>query len=228
MAEDKLPLSDDEPKDDPFEEFINKDLGMDSVPKKSDAMSPDDKAVPSPSERSQSMDYAFGEDDDDDDSELEDDEPSPRTLPRFGGFSARFTPSSPNYTDNPFRSPFGRPLSGGSGVFGSSGSAFGGRAARPTGGAFGIGALRPSIPPPAPKSGWQRLRHAIVTSTLDGVAFILVGLGVLLMLFSSIVYIDDLRLSIALRDGQIQELRTQVEQLQRQVSPTLLPTATTR
>lgn len=72
-------------------------------------------------------------------------------------------------------------------------------------------------------SFWERLRTEIGKRLLDEIVGVFIATIVVLIVISTMLYIDNLRMSIALRDGQISELRTQIEELQRQLAPTSTP-----
>lgn len=229
MADNMLP-TDGEEDEDPFEDFINRDLGMEGVFRTNATSSPDDSFTPRSFSLFQDESLDDDDEDDTDEDDDEEDEPSSRSLPRFGGFSGRLTPSSPNYTDNPFRSPFGRPLPSSGGVFGSSSSGssasssrFGSRPA----GSFGSVSLgsRVAATPPVQLKGWARMREQIGLFIVEEILTTILVMAALLVILSTMLYIDNLRLSIALRDGQVQELRAQVEYLQGQITP-VAPLAT--
>lgn len=208
MLDDKLPADDDNKKDDPFEEFINRDLGMDSVLRPGASATPDDDEDMLASIYRQ---REVAEDDDDDD------EDASRFSPRFGGFTGRIPPST-TPGDSPFRSfggrsPFGPPSSSS-----SSPSPFNRPSSRLTGLGSSLKFSRPE--PEPPRTPWQRLAESFNKLIGEEVIFLLVGFAALLVIASTLLYIDNLRLSIAVRDGQIQELRTQLIDLQRQLTPT--------
>jgi hypothetical protein len=224
VAEEKFPPEDDERKDNPFEEFINRDLGMESVLRGSGSRPADDDPIPF-------------EDDDSDDS------PSEDTPPRYSGFGlgsgSRFStlgganPPQPD-SSSPFsRSSFGsRPFGSSSGSqpprgsFSSSGPLKpAGNSGSPNSFSGGFSRFTPSrmSPPPRPMSFWERLRTEIGKRLLDEIVGVFIATIVVLIVISTMLYIDNLRMSIALRDGQISELRTQIEELQRQLAPTSTP-----
>jgi hypothetical protein len=212
VPDEKLPADDDNKKDDPFEEFINRDLGMDSVLREGASTTPDDdEDVLSSLYRQREM----AEDNDDD-------EDSSRFSPRFGSFT-RIPPSSATPGDSPFRSfgsrsPFGQSS--------SSPSPFNRPSSRLTGPGSSLKFSRPQ--PEPPRTPWQRLTESLNKLIGEEVIFLLIGFAALLIMASTLLYIDNLRLSIAVRDGQIQELRTQLMDLQRQLTPTAeLPIAPT-
>ncbi|MFQ3647799.1 MAG: hypothetical protein SNJ54_13110 [Anaerolineae bacterium] len=206
MPDEKLPADDDNKKENPFEEFINRDLGMDSVLRQGASTTPDDdEDVLASLYRQREM----TEDNDDDD------EDSSRFSPRFGSFTSRIPPSSATPGDSPFRSfgsrsPFG-PSS-------SSPSPFSRPSSRMTGMGSPLKFSRPQ--PEPPRTPWQRLAESLNKLISEEVIFLLIGFAALLIMASTLLYIDNLRLSIAVRDGQIQELRTQLMDLQRQLTPT--------
>ncbi len=72
-------------------------------------------------------------------------------------------------------------------------------------------------------SFWERLCTEIGKRLLDEIVGVFIATIVVLIVISTMLYIDNLRMSIALRDGQISELRTQIEELQRQLAPTSTP-----
>ncbi len=205
MPDEKLPADDDNKKDDPFEEFINRDLGMDSMLKQGASAPDDDEDVVASIYRQREV-----ADDDDDD-----EEDSSRFPPRFGSFASRIPPSGTTPGDSPFRSfgsrsPFG-PSSSSSSPF-----------SRPSARSMGLGSpLKFNRPEPEPpRTPWQRFIAALNKLIGEEVIFLLIGFAALLIMASTLLYIDNLRLSIAVRDGQIQELRTQLIDLQRQLTPT--------
>jgi hypothetical protein len=225
VAEEKFPPEDDERKDNPFEEFINRDLGMESVLRGSDSRpADDDEPIP------------FQSDDSDDD-------PSEGTPPRYTGFGlgsgSRFgtlggTPPQPDGS-SPFSrsSPFGsRPFGSSAGnqpprsPFSSSGPLKpSGNSGTPNSFTGGFSRFTPSrMPPPArPRSLLERVRTEIGKRLLDEIVAVFMATIVVLIVISTMLYIDNLRMNIALRDGQISELRTQIEELQRQLAPTSTP-----
>ena len=198
MLDEKLPADDDSKRENPFEEFINRDLGMDSVLSDGMPMAPDDEGMPPARHRQHSL----LQDEDEDASSLS---------ARFGGITGRIPPSSPS--ESPFR-PFN--VRGGS--FGAS----------PSSGSFSHSPRVPFSPSPLkplrsapepPSTPWQRFIEQIRKSISEDWLFLVLGLAALLIVASTLLYIDNLRLSIAVRDGQIQELRTQLLDLQRQLTP---------
>ncbi|XWX02912.1 hypothetical protein VZO05_10395 [Aggregatilineales bacterium SYSU G02658] len=203
MPEDKLPADDDNKKEDPFEEFINRDLGMDSVMRENEFGLPDgEDDFPAGS-------YLPHEADDDDDS-------SPFT-PRFGGFASRLPSTGGSIGDSSFRSFGGRSPFGSSPSSSSSGS-FGRPPSRPFGTSGSLKFTR-SEPEP-PRTPAQRFLNTMHKLIGEEMIFFVLAFAMLLVIASTLLYIDNLRLSIAVRDGQIQELRTQLIDLQRQITPT--------
>ena len=234
VADNLLPLSDDEEdkKADPFEEFINKDLGMDSVAQEGDTTPADDRSLTARVKQSRD---AFEEED-----EEEDESENPRgNLPRFGGFGVPRSPfGSSTSSESPFgRSPFGnRPSFGntsgsssglGKGRFSGSFSSGSGSGSNPFSRPSGsLPPLRPSgIFRPSPtRSFWERFRSEIGKYLGDELIGIFVALVVFLIVLSTMLYVDNLRMGIAVRDGQITELRSQLEEFQHQLTPMVLPT----
>ncbi len=207
MPEDKLPADDDNKKEDPFEEFINRDLGMDSV------MRDDEFGLPDGDDKFFAAGDYFPPYEADDD---ENDESSPSTS-RLGGFASRLPSTGSSSGDSSFRS-FGSRGTFGSSSSASSSGAFGRPPSRP----FGtLGSLKFTHPAPEPpRTPAQRFLNTMHKLIGEEMIFLVLAFAMLLVIASTLLYIDNLRLSIAVRDGQIQELRTQLIDLQRQITPT--------
>jgi hypothetical protein len=201
VPDEKLPADDNNEREDPFAEFINRDLGMDSLLSDGIPLTPDDEGMPPARYRQHSLPQ---EDDDEEDA-------SPFSA-RFGGIAGRIPPNSV-----PEEPPF-RPFSVRGSPFGASPSS--GPFSRSPRIPFSPSPLKPlrSTPEP-PRTLWQRILEPIRKSASEEWLFLLLGFAALLIVFSTLLYIDNLRLSIAVRDGQIQELRTQLIDLQRQLTP---------
>jgi hypothetical protein len=257
--EEKLPPSedDDDKKENPFEEFINQNLPLDSVPKDGTRPPADDV---SDRDGKKSPDGFFDDLDDDDDDEKPvtrspfssgsgspfppfrppssspfGKPPTPGSGSRFGGGSG----SSDDKPDKPSSSPFGssRFGSSSSSPFGASGSGSGSRFGSGSAPLSGSGGdKRPSLPPrstppsstgrlfgtsnPNRKSWFDVLKETDHLNTFYAV----VGVIVLLLAVLSLMYVDRLRMTIALKDGQITELRYQVESLEARLRDLAPPT----
>lgn len=230
MADDeKLPPNEDgEKNEDPFEQFINDNLPLDSVLKDGETVG-DKKHSPS---RDDDEELAFDSLDDDDDDFLK---PSPP--PPFGsrsGFTPRPNPfgGSPFGGQPPSSSSFGRPpdprqsdprFSAFGGQLPGSRPPQKGTTPPPSGGLFGSRTSNFSrFPPPVPpKNTWQDRLKSLLRE--EGNAEFLYGFMVLVVLLAivlTLMYVDNLRLSIAVRDGQILELRHQLETLESRLNAT--------
>lgn len=273
--ETKLPPNDDDnTPDDPFEDFINKDLGLDGMPTP-DPTKPQDKGKdnnrsrmgsffpPTKKPNDEKRGNLFNVDDEDDE---EDDDttlgsspfsrPSPfgsRPNP-FGGnrpFGGGAGSPSGSGTPPPNR-PFGSSSSSGSGKssFGSGGTGnenrppnrplFGGGTGSSSGSGNvpprfgGFGSSSSGTPPPSRPSssgdnrpfGGLSGRFILPRSTppsqpsaekLEQWLSYFVIAGIIAITLVTLLTIDNLRLQIAVRDGQVLELRHRVEQLEAQL-----------
>jgi len=241
----KLPPDDDnEKKDSPFEEFINQNLPLDSVPKEGVTPPADDAS--SKKEASAGDDDPFGDDDDDDEDESNT-RPSPGTFPRFPSGKSPFSSSSSPFgslpplsgsrlgsgsSDNKPASPFGSSRFGS--PAGSGGNRFGGGGTTPPSGsgsnnpnnpfsrpsAFG---RPPTTTPRIPMSWGERVWDDIKQKGTPEVIYGLIAFVVVVVVLFTAMSVDRLRLTIALREGQITELRYQVESLEARLNGAELP-----
>jgi hypothetical protein len=211
--DEKIPPSDDSDNDNPFENFINKDLGMENVLPDAKSGS-DNKAVAS-------SNGVFDDDDDtNDDNDADDDSFS--STSRFGRLGSAPRPPSP-FSSSGFGSRFGGSSSGYNSPFGRSNpnnpnNTFGGLGAGSSGSSSYFGnrfSAPPKFPaPPVRKTFSQRLWANLRAFGLEAWVVILMSLVALLLIVSTWLYIDNLRLQIAVGEGQITELRYQIQQLE--------------
>jgi hypothetical protein len=212
------PQEDDESPKDPFEDFIKRDLEMGSVLKEQKPKDlGDDKPLPF------SPDFELNFEDDDDD---EDDKSVSRP---FGGFSSPFG-NLPN-TRTPPSSPFGYRFGSSSGsTFGNSGGSTGNSGSGiPPFRSFGgnpssgstpnpFGGTPRAFPPLKSFSPETRKKSAFSLLNLSNVFLTSVMIiGSILFLITVLSASNHLERQIAVRDGQIMELRAQIEQLQAQI-----------
>lgn len=256
--EEKLPPSedDDDKKDNPFEEFINQNLPLDSVPKEGARPPADDASDKGKKGDKKPADGFFdGLDDDDDD----DDDEKPVTRSPFSSFrppgsnplgskppafgsGSRFgggSGSSDDKPDKPTPPPFGGSRFGGGSPFSFSGtgSRFGGSGSNPPSGSgasrFGAGGSSPN-PPNKPddtrltfgslNTGTKGLRSLSEDPKTNNMLYTLIGVVIALTVALTLMHVDRLRMTIALKDGQITELRYQVESLEARLNNLPPPT----
>jgi hypothetical protein len=218
--DEKIPPSDDNENENPFENFINKDLGMENVLPDAKPTS-DNKSVASSKGAFEDDDFESGDDGDADDDSFS-------STSRFGRLGSAPRPSNPFSSSGLGSSRFGGSSSGYNSPFGRSNpnvppnSSFGGLGAS---GSFGSRfSAPPKFPaPPVRKTFSQRLWANLRAFGLEAWVLILMSLVALLVVLSTMLYIDNLRLQIAVGEGQITELRYQVQQLEDRLANTATP-----
>lgn len=210
-------FSDDDKDENPFEDFINRDLGMESVPPVGVAKPGDEGSSP------------FEPHDDDDDDDLSDTTNSGASRFHTGSGNSRVNPfgSSSSGERPPFGvSPFGRPpFTSGSSFSNKPPNSSQFRALGSAGGSSGytspFGRPQPATRPPIGATSFgQRARAEFLRRGLDDLVMLCMAIIIGLVALSTMLYVDNLRMSMAVRDGQIVELRAQVEDLQRQLDGT--------